>query len=83
MRSAHRGRYAEALEYAEAADRVAFVREQILWLRASARASAGLGELERGLNIAREAAMLAENTDAINLHGDALMDPRRGRLDGR
>ena len=34
----------------------------------------GTGELERGLNIAREAAMLAENTDAINLHGDTLMD---------
>ena len=38
------GRYAEALRYAEADSERGgpFVREQILWLRASARASAGL-----------------------------------------
>ena len=79
------GRYAEALRYAEADTERGgpFVREQILWLRASARASAGLGELERGLNVSREAAMLAENTDAINLHGDDTDGSRRGSLDGR
>ncbi len=68
-------RYAEALALSDmAADRVVFVWDQILWRCASGKASAGLGELERGLSLTREAVALAQNTDAINLHGNALMD---------
>jgi tetratricopeptide (TPR) repeat protein len=70
------GRYREALLYADMNkdEGGPWVRDRILWRCASAISSAGLGDLERGLNLSREAVMLAEDTDALNLQGDALMD---------
>jgi class 3 adenylate cyclase/tetratricopeptide (TPR) repeat protein len=68
-------RYQEATRYTEIAgarpgDQV---MDQIMWRIARSRALAGLGQLDEAARIAREAVTLAANTDALNLHGDALM----------
>jgi tetratricopeptide (TPR) repeat protein len=70
-----RERYQEATSYTEIAgarpgDQV---MDQILWGIARARALAGLGQLDEAARVAREAVTLAGTTDALNLHGDALM----------
>jgi class 3 adenylate cyclase/tetratricopeptide (TPR) repeat protein len=49
------------------------VMDQIMWRIARSRALAGLGWLDEAARIAREAVTLAGTTDALNLHGDALM----------
>jgi tetratricopeptide (TPR) repeat protein len=49
------------------------VMDQIMWRIARSRALAGLGQLDEAARIAREAVTLAATTDALNLHGDALM----------
>jgi tetratricopeptide (TPR) repeat protein len=49
------------------------VMDQIMWRIARSRALAGLGQLDEAARIAREAVTLAGTTDALNLHGDALM----------
>jgi hypothetical protein len=70
------GRYEEASRFvdisAESSDM--FVGDQILLRCAGANASANLGDLERGLRLSREAVILSESTDALNLHGGALMN---------
>jgi class 3 adenylate cyclase/tetratricopeptide (TPR) repeat protein len=68
-------RYEEATRYVDIAgarlgDQV---MDRILWGIARTRALAGLGQLDEATRVAREAVMLAGNTDALNLHGDALM----------
>jgi class 3 adenylate cyclase/tetratricopeptide (TPR) repeat protein len=68
-------RYEEAARYADSS-RDSWghrVMDQIVWRTASARALAGLGRLDQAVRLAREAVTLAGNTDALNLHGDALM----------
>jgi class 3 adenylate cyclase/tetratricopeptide (TPR) repeat protein len=49
------------------------VMDQIMWRIARSRALAGLGQLDEAARVAREAVTLAGTTDALNLHGDALM----------
>jgi tetratricopeptide (TPR) repeat protein len=44
-----------------------------MWRIARSQALAGLGQLDEAARIAREAVTLAATTDALNLHGDALM----------
>jgi tetratricopeptide (TPR) repeat protein len=68
-------RFEEAARYAEISrerltDRV---MDQVIWRTASAQALAGLGRLDQAVRLAREAVTLAGTTDALNLHGDALM----------
>ena len=68
-------RYQEATRYTEVAgarpgDQV---MDQIMWRIARSRAAAGPGQLDEAARVAREAATLAANTDALNLHNDALM----------
>jgi len=68
-------RYQEATRYTEIAGGRSGdqVMDQILWRIARSRALAGLGQLDEAARVAREAVTLAANTDALNLHGDALM----------
>jgi class 3 adenylate cyclase len=68
-------RYEEASRYTEitGAQLGDQMMDQILWRTARARALAGLGRLDEAARVAREAVALAGTTDALNLHGDALM----------
>jgi len=50
------------------------VGTRILWLSASAKVEARRSNAELALAHAREAVELAETTDALSLHGDALKD---------
>ncbi len=70
------GRFNEAADYAEfAADNDStWAVDQVLWRTAGAKATASIGDPDRGLELAREAVAIAETTDVINMHGDALMD---------
>jgi tetratricopeptide (TPR) repeat protein len=68
-------RYEEATRYVDIAgarlgDQV---MDRILWGIARTRALTGLGQLDEATRVAHEAVTLAGNTDALNLHGDALM----------
>jgi class 3 adenylate cyclase/tetratricopeptide (TPR) repeat protein len=68
-------RYEEAARYVDIAgarlgDQV---MDRILWGIARTRALTGLGQLDEAIRVAREAVLLAGSTDALNLHGDALM----------
>ena len=45
-----------------------------LWRGVRARILAGRGEIEDGERLAREGVALAERTDLVNFHGDALLD---------
>jgi DNA-binding SARP family transcriptional activator len=68
-------RYEEAARYAEISrerltDRV---MDQVIWRTASTQALAGLGRLDQAVRLGREAVTIAGTTDALNLHGDALM----------
>ena len=47
---------------------------QILWRQARGKVLARRGELEEGERLAREAVALAEETDMLNAHADALID---------
>ena len=70
------GRNAEALaltEISEEAGAPDDLTVQILWRAPRARVLAGKGELDRAEQLAREAVELAERTDFLNLHADALM----------
>jgi tetratricopeptide (TPR) repeat protein len=68
-------RYEEASRYTEitGARLGDQVMDQILWRIARVRVRAGLGRLDVAARVAREAVALAGTTDALNLHGDALM----------
>ena len=47
---------------------------RMMWGQARAKAVARRGELDEGERLAREAVALAEETDMLNAHGDALLD---------
>jgi tetratricopeptide (TPR) repeat protein len=47
---------------------------QILWRQVRGKVLARRGELEEGERLAREAIALAEETDMLNVHADALLD---------
>ena len=47
---------------------------QILWRQMRGKVLARRGELEEGERLAREAVALAEETDMLNAHADALID---------
>jgi tetratricopeptide (TPR) repeat protein len=50
------------------------VFSQMAWRSVRAKALARKGELAQAELLAREAVALAEETDGLNLHGDALLD---------
>jgi len=50
------------------------VFSQIAWRGVRSKALANRGEIEQAERLAREAVALAEETDGLNLHGDALLD---------
>jgi tetratricopeptide (TPR) repeat protein len=69
------GRHAEAERYTRISDETAArddYASQILWRRVRAMAFARQGRLVEAGRLAREAVTLAEATDDINVHGDAL-----------
>jgi len=67
-------RYEEAARYADRSrERLGDLMDQIVWRIASAQAFAGLGHIDKALQLGREAVTLAETTDALNLQGDALI----------
>src|SRR6266516_986798 len=81
--------YEEAEEFSkasEAAARANDVLANVIWRSARARARAGLGYLEAGESLARDAVAFAEQSDFLNVHGDALVTlaeilERTGRAD--
>jgi ATP/maltotriose-dependent transcriptional regulator MalT len=52
-------------------------RPQMLWRQVRGKVLARRGELEEGERLAREAVALAEETDMLNAHADALIDLAR------
>ena len=70
------GRYAEAEELTRKSEQAAAtdVWSQIPWRSARAKILAHRGEIDEAEAFAREAVMLAAQTDVLNLHGDALLD---------
>jgi hypothetical protein len=71
----------------EAAARANDVLANVIWRSARARARAGLGDLETAESLARDAVEFAEQSDFLNVHGDALVAlaeilERTGRSDG-
>jgi tetratricopeptide (TPR) repeat protein len=71
------GRYAEADEYVEISRSTGGsddVVNEVLWRRAAAKLCAQRGEANDALRLASEAVALMEPTDAIDDHGDALVD---------
>jgi class 3 adenylate cyclase/tetratricopeptide (TPR) repeat protein len=70
------GRFQEAERYTQISEEAAADDDyysQILWRAVRGKAIAGQGRLRDGEQLARQAVALAEETDDINLHGDALM----------
>jgi ATP/maltotriose-dependent transcriptional regulator MalT len=70
------GRHAEAERYTRISDKAAARDDyfsQVLWRAVRAKAFARQGRVVEGERLAREAVRLAEGTDDINCHGDALM----------
>jgi tetratricopeptide (TPR) repeat protein len=70
------GRYEEATRQTRISKETAArddYASQILWRTARAKAFARQGRVVEGERLAREAVTLAERTDDINMHGDALM----------
>ena len=70
------GRYEEAERYTRISEEAAARDDyysQILWRSVRAKAFAREGRLDEGEQLAREAVTLAEATDDIDFHGDALM----------
>ena len=70
------GRYEEAEELTRKSEQAAAtdVWSQIPWRTARAKVLAHRGEIDEAEALAREAVMLAAQTDVLNLHGDALLD---------
>jgi class 3 adenylate cyclase len=69
------GRFEEAAAYADRSKNASEgVMGQILWRGVRAKTLARLGDLDQALGLAKEAVLIAESTDALNVHGDALMD---------
>jgi tetratricopeptide (TPR) repeat protein len=70
------GRYEEAARQTRISEETAArddYASQILWRTARAKAFARQGRIAEAERLAREAVTLAEGTDDINMHGDALM----------
>jgi class 3 adenylate cyclase/tetratricopeptide (TPR) repeat protein len=70
------GRTVEAKQYTWISEQTAAPDDyfsQILWRSVRAQVIASQGDQEYGEHLAREAVALAEKTDDINLHADALM----------
>jgi DNA-binding SARP family transcriptional activator len=71
------GRDEEALELTAQSERAAAAEDlqvQVQWRGTRAKALARRGELDTAERLAREAVSLAERTDFLNLHGNALLD---------
>ena len=71
------GRYDEAEQCSRLSEELGAdddVNAQMLWRQARARALAHRGEDAQAPRLARQALALAEQTDDLNGHGDALMD---------
>ena len=75
------GRLDEAEEFCRIAEEIGAeddLATQVLWRSAKAKVLAALraarGELRSAAELAREAVAIAERTDDINMHADALMD---------
>jgi len=71
------GRYDEAEDWAEKARALGAsddVITQMLWRQVRAKVLAHRGDLEEAERLAREAVALAEETDQLDSHGDALVD---------
>ena len=71
------GKYDEALEMTDRSERAAAaddVSTHVQWRGPRAKILARRGRIKRAEQIAREAVRLAEGTDFLNLHGDALID---------
>ncbi len=71
------GRYDEAEQCSRLSEELGAdddVNAQMLWRQARARALAHRGEEAQAPRLARQALALAEQTDDLNGHGDALMD---------
>jgi tetratricopeptide (TPR) repeat protein len=82
------GRDEEALWFTEEVEALAEpdIPEQFLWRKARAKVLAARGEVEEAERLAREAVALAERTDHLEEHADALMTlaemlRRAGRAD--
>jgi DNA-binding SARP family transcriptional activator len=83
-------KYEEAEEVSrmsEAAARANDVLANVIWRSARAKARTGLGDLEAAESLARDAVAFAEQSDFLNVHGDALVAlaeilQRTGRVDG-
>lgn len=70
------GRYEEALRFTTISENAAApddMTSQILWRATRAKACVRRGEAAKAEGLAREAVALAEKTDCLNLHGDALI----------
>jgi class 3 adenylate cyclase/tetratricopeptide (TPR) repeat protein len=71
------GRFDEAIELTQTAEAVSAsddVAAQMLWRQARGRILARRGEHEKAERLASEAVALAEDTDMVNSHADALVD---------
>ena len=71
------GRFEEAEQFSRISGDAAAredLTSNILWRSARAKILARRGDLEVGLRLAEEATTLAEQTDFLNIHGDALSD---------
>ena len=71
------GNLSQAEELVESARKAAVrddVASEVLWRTTAARLLEAGGELEDAERYAREAVLLAEQTDALNLHADSLVD---------
>jgi tetratricopeptide (TPR) repeat protein len=70
------GRYEEAEQYTQISENASAPDDyasQILWRSARAKAIASQGRLDEGKQLAREAVALTQDTDNIDLRGDALI----------
>jgi predicted ATPase/class 3 adenylate cyclase len=71
------GEHSEAESFSRASENLAAADDmysQLLWRSARAKVRAGIGDLEVAERLAREAVAIAERTDALNPHADALLD---------
>lgn len=71
------GRHAEAEEFSQISKQLApdhDVITQIMWRGAQAKILANRGETGEALRLAQEGVDIAEQTDVLNVQGDALMD---------
>jgi tetratricopeptide (TPR) repeat protein len=77
MTTCDQGRYEEALDFARTSEQLAAsddVYSQVLLRAARGKALGRLGDLEQAEALCREAVALAAESDALYVHGDALMD---------